>query len=156
MASSENINNETFIYENMNCTYPKKRLGGIIFVMVAMLIVAVLFVMKQEYGYAGGIVAFMIYVPYITFAQKKSEYRFEFAPGRGLRDMKVYYRGNEIRIDHRLDRNGRFMWENTRKEINNIGYADGSRMSVYFTRYRVFNFVNAFLEQNGLKADISY
>ena len=100
-------------------------------------------------------IAFMIYVSYLTFAQKKSDYRFEFANEKGLRDMKLFYKGREVKLDYRLDRNGRFMW-NSRKEVNDISYADGGRMSVYFTRYRVLNFVNAFLDENGLKAEVSY
>ena len=155
MALPKNITNQTFIADEMIYTYPKKRLAGIIVVLAALFVVSVLSIVNKGYGYGIGMIAFMIYVSYLTFAQKKSDYRFEFANEKGLRDMKLFYKGREVKLDYRLDRNGRFMW-NSRKEVNDISYADGGRMSVYFTRYRVLNFVNAFLDENGLKAEVSY
>lgn len=155
MALPKNITNETFIADEMIYTYPKKRLAGIIFVLAALLFVAILSIINKGYGYGIGMIAFMIYVSYITFAQKKSDYRFEFAKDKGLKNMKLFYKDKEVKLDYRLDKNGRFMW-NSRKEINDISYADGSRMSIYITRYRILNFVNAFLDVNGLKAEVSY
>ncbi len=155
MASPKNISNESFTAENMIYTYPKKRLIGIIVVLAAILVTAILSIINKGYGYAAGMIAFMIYVSYITFAQKKSDYRFEFAKEKGLRDMKLFYKDKEVKLDYRLDKNGKFMW-NSNKEINDISYADGSRMSLYFTKYRILNFVNAFLDVNGLKAEVSY
>jgi len=154
--ADNNINEKTLIYDDMITSYPKKRLIGILVVMAVMLVVVVICILNKMWIYAAGMILFMIYVPFITFAQSKKDYRFDFVKGKGLRDFKFYYKDKEVKLDYRLDRHGRFMWEDNRKPINNIGYADGSRMNLYITRYRIMNYVNCVMEQNNLKAENTY
>ena len=150
------LNNTTLKAEEMITSYPVGRMICIIAVMAALFVVVVISAKNGGWIYVVGILAFMIYVPAITFAQKKSSYRFEFKENKGLQDFKVYYKDRELKLDYRLDKNGRFMWQDAKKEINNICYADGGRMDTYFTRYRILNYINSYMEQNGLRAEYTY
>ena len=76
VVTNDLITNQTFIADEMIYTYPKKRLAGIIVVLAALPVVAILSIINKGYGYGIGMIAFMIYVSYLTFAQKKSYYRF--------------------------------------------------------------------------------
>ena len=153
---SDQINNIILDPNALKTSYPKGRLTVIVIVLLILVAVAVPSLLYGGWIYAVGIMAFVIYVPLITFAQKKSDYRFEFQDKKGLRDLKLYYKEKEVKLDYRLDRTGRFMWDDTRKSINNISYADGSRMNTVYTKYRILNFVNSYMEQNGLNAENSY
>ena len=153
---SDQINNITLDPNALKTSYPKGRLTVILIVLLILSVVAAVSFLNGGWMYAVGMIAFVIYVPLITFAQKKSDYRFEFRDEKGLRDFKLYYKDKELKLDYRLDRTGRFMWDDNRKSINNISYADGSRMNTVYTKYRILNFVNSFMEQNGLNAADSY
>jgi len=157
MAKNVNTNikitGTTINAQELKSSYPIKRLIGLLAIMCVLLVVAVLSFIYKEYACSIGMVIFDVYVAFITFIQKSSDYRFEFVPEAGLKDFKVFYKEKELKLDYKLDKNGRFMWENEKKPFTCIGYADDSSMNKYITKYRVLNHINIVLEQNGLYSD---
>ena len=104
-----------------------------------------------------GLIIICIYVGFIAFPfQKSSSYSFEFMEGAGLQKMKVFYKGKELELKYKLDKTGRFMWEDNRRRAACIAYADGSSMNSWFVKYRVLNYMNGFLSQNHLMSKEIY
>lgn len=151
--TTKKIAGTTIDPKGLKTSYPVKRLIGLLFIMAVLLAVAILSFIYKEYVCSVGMVIFDIYVSFITFIQKSSDYTFEFVPEAGLKGFKVYYKEKELKLEYKLDRNGRFMWENEKKPFTCIGYADNSTMNKYITKYRVLNHINVVLEQNGLYSD---
>lgn len=150
---NKQITGMTLSWDDLNTVYPYKRLILLGAIMVLLLVVAVLSCIYKEYFSCIGIILFEIYVAVITFGQKKESYKFVFVPNSGLKEFKVFYKENELKLEYRLDKNGRFMWADSKKPINCISYADGSRMNKYITKYRILNYINVVMEQNGLNSD---
>lgn len=147
------INGTTILVEELNTVYPYKRLIVLLIIMVLLLVVAVFSVIYKEYASFIGIIIFEVYVAMITFWQKSSDYVFTFVPNAGIKDFTLSYKGKLLSLDYRLDKNGRFMWADAKKPIKCISYADGSKMNKYITKYRVLNYINVVMEQNGLYSD---
>lgn len=147
------LNTASLSAEEMKTSYPIKRLVIILIILAALMVIAVLSAVYKEYVCSIGIILFVVYVCIMTFGQKAKDYTFEFKEGSGLKEFKVFYKGKEVKLEHKLDRNGRFMWADIKKPINCISYADGSGMNKYITRYRILNYINIFMEQNGLSSD---
>lgn len=147
------LNTASLNADEMIKSYPIMRLVVMSIILIALTVIAVLSFMYKEYVCAIGIILFVIYVCVLTFGQKSSDYSFEFREGTGLAGFKIFYRGKEVELDYKLDRNGRFMWTDPKKPITCIRYADGSSMNKYITQYRILNYVNVFMQQNGLTAD---
>ncbi len=151
--TDKQISASTILQEELITSYPFKRLILLISIIALLVVVAVFSAIYKEYASFVGIVVFIAYVSALTFGQKAGNYQFDFVPGAGLKDMKVLYKGKELKLDYRLDKNGRFMWADAKKPIKCIEYADGSRMNKYITKYRVLNYINVVMEQNGLYSD---
>lgn len=147
------LNTATLSPEEMKTSYPVKRLVIILIILAALLVIAVLSFVYKEYVCAIGIMLFVIYVCVMTFGQRAKDYTFEFQAESGLNGFKAFYRGKELKLDHKLDKNGRYMWADVKKPINCISFADGSSMNKYITRYRILNYINVYMEQNGLSSD---
>jgi len=107
-----------------------------------------------------GLIFVAVCVYLISMAGQKSEsYRFEFTPNQGLKDFKLFYKGTEIRIDYKLDKDGRFMWGDYRSKAKCISYADGRKASLFFdnfTKYRIMNYLSGLLDQNDLLSKKAY
>lgn len=149
----DSIADLTFNIEDMITTYPKLRMIILIVIMIMLVVVAVFSFIYKSYICAVGIIAFVIYIIFMTFGQKTSDYRFEFKPNSGLSGMKIFYKDKELQLEYRLDKNGKFMWADPKKEIDCISYVDGTKMNKYLVKYKILNFINVFMEQNELKSD---
>jgi len=107
-----------------------------------------------------GLVFVAVCIYFISMAgQSIKNYRFEFAPNQGLRDFKLFYKGVEIAIDYKLDKDGRFMWGDYRSKAKCITYADGRKASLFFnnyTKYRIMNYMSGLFEQNNLMSKKAY
>lgn len=156
MAKEKNnkqINDKSFSWDELETAYPSKRLAVLIIIMLLLIVVAVFSAIYKEYISCIGILIFEVYVTAVTFGQKKEDYRFEFGANTGLKDIKVFYKEKELKLEYRLDKNGRFMWADAKKPVKCISYADGSAMNKYITKYRILNYINVVMEQNGLYSD---
>lgn len=147
------ISNSTINMDDMITSYPKTRMIILCVIMLMLIAVAVASFVYKSYICAVGIIAFVIYIISMTFGQKSSDYKFEFKSNSGLSGMRIFYREKELKLEYRLDKNGKFMWADSKKEANCISYADGSKMNKYIIKYRILNYINVFMEQNGLKSD---
>lgn len=90
--------------------------------------------------------------------QNEKNYRFEFVKGAGLADFKLFYKGDEIKIDYKLDKYGRFMWGDFTSRARCISYAD-KKSSLWFdnfTKFRIMNYLNGFLSVNDLMSKNAY
>ena len=150
---NKQISDLTILPEDLITAYPYKRLIALLVIMVLLVVVSVFSFIYKEYISVVGIIVFIIYVSAITFGQRSRDYVFTFVPNAGLKDFKVAYKGKELDLDYRLDKNGRFMWADSKKPVNCISYSDGSRMNKYVTKYRVLNYINVVMEQNELYSD---
>lgn len=107
-----------------------------------------------------GLIFVAVCVYLISMAGQKAEsYNFEFTPNQGLKDFKLFYKGTEIKIDYKLDKDGRFMWGDYRSKAKCIGYADGRKASLFFdnfTKYRIMNYLSGLLDQNDLLSKKAY
>ncbi len=150
---NKQINDISISAEKLNTKYPYKRLIILLTIIVLLIVVAVLSLIYKEYASFAGIILFIAYVSAITFGQRSSDYVFTFVPNAGLKDFQITYKGKELKLDYRLDKNGRFMWADSKKPVKCISYADGSGMNKYITKYRVLNYINVVMEQNDLYSD---
>ena len=147
------ISNSTISMDDMITSYPKMRMIILCVIMIMLIVVAIASFIYKSYICAVGIIAFVIYIIAMTFGQKSSDYKFEFKANSGLNGMRIFYKEKELKLEYRLDKYGKFMWADSKKEANCISYADGSKMNKYIIKYRILNYINVFMEQNGLKSD---
>ncbi|MCR5798483.1 MAG: hypothetical protein K6G69_00215 [Lachnospiraceae bacterium] len=97
-------------------------------------------------------IAFYIFL-IAPISHSSDRYRFEFRQGKGLADFKLFYNDREVKVEYKLDKTGRFMWKDMKRKPDCLSYADGKKMDLYFTKYRVLNYVNLFMKQNDLLSD---
>ena len=100
-----------------------------------------------------GLIIIAFYILIISpIGQKTSDYKFEFSDKGGLDGFVLIYRGKKVKLNYKLDKYGKFMWGDQRKKPECISYEDESKMDLYLTKYRILNYVNMYMEQNGLAA----
>lgn len=146
----------------------KTRLGSYIssiLISLGLSAVGVYFIIKIEdpverWVCGLGLVFVAICVYMISMAgQSAKNYRFEFVQNEGLKNFKLFYKGVEIAIDYKLDKEGRFMWGDYRSRAKCITYADGRKSDLLFnnfTKYRIMNYMSGLFEQNNLMSKKAY
>lgn len=146
----------------------KPRVGNYIttiLICLALVAVGVYFVISisdpiERWVIGGGLVLVSIYIFLISMiGQRASAYKIEFSKGEGLRNFKLFYNGEEIEIEYKLDKCGRFMWADYKSKAKCIRRKGKEKDGLWFdnfTKYRIMNFINGFLTQNNLMSKNAY
>lgn len=166
----KNTGEEKHVDKNLNIADLKTRprTGNYIttiLICLALIGAGVFFVLKisdpvERWGIGIGLMVIAVYIYLISMiSQKPGDYRFEFAPGEGLAEMKLFYKGREIELAYKLDRFGKFMWADYKHKAICISQKDKKMDGPVFnnfTKYRIMNYVNGFLTQNDLMSKNAY
>lgn len=156
----ENLN-----IENLKTTPRPGNYITTILICLALVGAGVFFILKiadpvEKWVIGIGLCFVAVYIYLISMiSQKPADYRFEFVPGEGLRDFKLFYRDREIELAYKLDRFGKFMWADYKHKAVCISRKDKKMDGPVFnnfTKYRIMNYVNGFLTQNDLMSKNAY
>ena len=93
------------------------------------------------------------YIILITpYTQKTSNYKIEIKNENSLAGFKLFYKGRQVVIKHKIDNKGKIAFENNYDKLSCISYADGIKMS-NFTKYKIINYFGKWLHENNSMSD---
>lgn len=92
---------------------------------------------------------FILITPY---TQRATNYKIEFRNENSLAGFKLFYKGRQVIIKHKIDDNGKIAFGNNYDKLSCVSYADGTKMS-NLTKYKIINYFGKWLSDNNLLAD---
>lgn len=91
----------------------------------------------------GGLVIIAIYTAFILPGTlPDGMVSFEFPHEDTIKDFKVTYKGKEVKVKYKVNKEGGFEWADPQGKLDSLSFADGSSMNLYLDKYRVLNYLN--------------
>lgn len=96
-----------------------------------------------------GIFSFGYILLISPYTQKSSNYYIEFQSSNSLAGFQLSYKGKLVKIQYKIDNNGKIAFANNNSKLSCISYMDNSNMS-NFTKYKIINYFTKWLNDNDL------
>lgn len=118
----------------------------IFFAMLTFFIIG-LINLKIEYIFMGGTSTIgTAYILLITpYLQNPNNYELKIENENSFEGFHLYYKNKEVSIKYKVDKEGKFLFENNNNKLSTISYMDNTKMS-NFTKYRIINYFSNWLK----------